>query len=75
MITDYYYKTGKKGVKGTVTEQDYTNRTERLKITPTLQENEDKEQHQRATTSHRKSNSKGATDRLRLYHNRKPRPR
>jgi hypothetical protein len=53
MITDYYYKTGKKRAKGTVTEQDYTNITERLNITPTLQETQDKEQHRRATTSHR----------------------
>ena len=55
MITDYYYKTGKKRAKGTVTEQDYTNKTERLKITPLKQENQDKEQHRRATTSHRKA--------------------
>ena len=55
MITDYYYKTAKKGVKETIKEQDTPQDKERLKITPLIQENQDKEQHRRATTSHRKA--------------------
>jgi hypothetical protein len=37
------------------TKQDTPQEKERLKITPLIQENQDKEQHRRATTSHRKS--------------------
>jgi hypothetical protein len=55
MLTDYYYKTVKKRAKETTTEQDTPQDKERLKITPTIQENQDKEQHRRATTSHRKA--------------------
>jgi hypothetical protein len=61
MITDCYYKTGKKGVKGTVTEQDYTNKTERLKYYTNITRNP---RQRAAPASHDKpqeSNSKGAT--------------
>jgi hypothetical protein len=76
MITDYYSKTTKTGVKETIKEQDTPQDKERLKIKPLKQETQDKEQHRRATTSHRKAIPKGgATDRRRLYHNRKPRSR
>jgi hypothetical protein len=54
MITDYYYKTTKKGVKETIKEHDTPQDKERLKITPLTQENQDIEQHRRATTSHRR---------------------
>jgi hypothetical protein len=40
------------------TGQDTPQDKERLKITPTIQEIQDKEQHRRATTSHRKANPK-----------------
>jgi hypothetical protein len=39
----------------TTTEQDTPQDKERLKITPLIQEIQDKEQHRRATTSHRKA--------------------
>jgi hypothetical protein len=58
MITDYYYKAVKRRAKETIKEQDMIHTPQdkgRLKITPTLQENQDKEQHRRATTSHRKA--------------------
>jgi hypothetical protein len=55
MLTDYYHKTAKKGVKEAIKEQDTPQDKERLKITPLIQENQDKEQHRRATTSHRKA--------------------
>jgi hypothetical protein len=55
MITDYYYKTAKTGVKETIKEQDTPQDKERLKSTTLIQENQDKEQHRRATTSHRKA--------------------
>jgi hypothetical protein len=55
MITDYYHKTAKKGVKETIKEQDTPQGKERLKVTPLIQENQDKEQHRRATTSHKKA--------------------
>jgi hypothetical protein len=77
MITDYYYKTAKKGAKETIKEQDTPQDKERLKITPLIQENQDPRQRA-ASASHDKSqesNSKGATVRRRFYHNRKPRPR
>jgi hypothetical protein len=49
-------KTAKKGVKETIKEQDTPQDKERLRIiTPLIQENQDKEQHRRATTSHRKA--------------------
>jgi hypothetical protein len=54
MTTDYYYKTAKKRAKETIKEQDTPQDKERLKIIPLIQENQDKEQHRRATTSHRK---------------------
>jgi hypothetical protein len=56
MTTGYYYRAVKKGVKETTTDQDTPQDKERLKITPAIQENQDKEQHRRAaTTSHRKA--------------------
>jgi hypothetical protein len=55
MITDYYSKTTKTGVKEATKEQDTPQDKGRLKITPLIQENQDKEQHRRATTSHRKA--------------------
>jgi hypothetical protein len=57
MITDYYAycKTTKKRAKETIKEQDTPQDKERLKITPLIQENQDKEQHRRATTSRRKA--------------------
>jgi hypothetical protein len=55
MITDYYSKTAKKRAKETTTEQNTPQDKGRLKITPTIQENQDKEQHRRATTNHRKA--------------------
>ena len=55
MTTDYYYKTAKNRVKETIKEQDTPQDKERLKITPLKQENQDKEQHRRATTNHRKA--------------------
>jgi hypothetical protein len=45
----------KKRAKETIKEQDTPQDKERLKITPLIQENQDKEQHRRATTSHRKA--------------------
>jgi hypothetical protein len=56
MITDYYYKTAKKGVRETTKEQDTPQDKERLKVMhiPLTQETQDKEQHRRATTSHRR---------------------
>jgi hypothetical protein len=45
MITDYYHKTAKKRVKETIKEQDTPQDKERLKITPLIQEKQDKEQH------------------------------
>jgi hypothetical protein len=50
MITDYYYKTIKKRAKETIKEHDTPQDKERLKTTPLIQENQDKEQHRRATT-------------------------
>jgi hypothetical protein len=76
-ITDYYSKTTKTRAKETIKEQDTPQDKERLKITPLKQEKQDKEQRA-ASASHDKSqenNSKGATDRRRLYHNIKPRSR
>jgi hypothetical protein len=77
MITDYYCKTTKKRAKEKIKEQDTPQDKERLKITPLIQENQDKEQDRRATTSHRKAIPKeqqiGAD--FRLHHNRKPRSR
>jgi hypothetical protein len=55
MITGYYYKTAKKRAKETIKEQDTPQDKERLKIKPLTQETQDKEQHRRATTSHRKA--------------------
>ena len=55
MITDYYNKTTKTRAKETIKEQDTPRDKERLKITPSKQEIQDKEQHRRATTSHRKA--------------------
>jgi hypothetical protein len=55
MITDYCSKTVKKRAKEATTEQDTPQDKGRLKITPKIQENQDKEQHRRATTNHRKS--------------------
>jgi hypothetical protein len=55
MITDYYSKTTKTRVKETIKEQDTPQDKGRLKITPSIQEIQDKEQHRRATTSHRKA--------------------
>jgi hypothetical protein len=55
MITDYYSKTTKTRVKEAIKEQDTPQDKKRLKITPLLQEIQDKEQHRRATTSHRKA--------------------
>jgi len=55
MITDYYSKTTKTRVKETIKEQDTPQDKKRLKITPLIQEIQDKEQHRRATTSHRKA--------------------
>jgi hypothetical protein len=55
MITDYYSRAVKKRAKETATEQDTPQDKERLKITPTTQETQDKEQHRRATTNHRKA--------------------
>jgi hypothetical protein len=55
MTTDYYSKAVKKRAKETTTEQDTPQDKGRLKITPTMQENQDKEQHRRATTGHRKA--------------------
>ena len=55
MITDHYCKTTKKRVKETIKEQDTPQNKERLKNTPLIQENQDKAQHRRATTSHRKA--------------------
>ena len=55
MITDYYSKTTKTRVKETIKEQDTPRDKERLKITPLIQEIQDKEQHRRATASHRKA--------------------
>jgi hypothetical protein len=42
MITNYYYKTAKKRVKETIKEQDTPQDKERLKITPLIQETQDK---------------------------------
>ena len=55
MITDYYSKTTKTRVKETIKEQDTPQDKKRLKITPSIQEIQDKEQHRRVTTSHRKA--------------------
>jgi hypothetical protein len=56
MITDSYYKAVKKGAKEPITtEQDTPQDKDRLKITPAIQETQDKEQHWRATTNHRKA--------------------
>jgi hypothetical protein len=55
MTTDYCYNTAKKRAKETTKEQDTPQDKERLKITPLIQEIQDKEQHRRATTSHRKA--------------------
>jgi hypothetical protein len=76
MITDYYYKTTKKRAKETIKEHDTPQDKEQLKITPLIQEK--KTRQRAASASHDKpqeSNSKGATDRRRLCHNRKPRSR
>jgi Flp pilus assembly protein TadB len=54
MITDYYSKTTKTRKKEAIKEQDTPQDKKRLKITPLIQEIQDKEQHRRATTSHRK---------------------
>jgi hypothetical protein len=76
MITDYYYKTTKTRVKETIKEQDrYTTRQRAIKDNTIKTRNS---RQRAASASHDKSqkrNSKGATDRLRLYHNRKPRSR
>jgi hypothetical protein len=77
MITDYYYKTAKKGVKETIKEQDTPQDKERLKITPLIWHTRNPRQRA-APASHDKpqeSNSKRATVRRRFYHNRKPRSR
>jgi hypothetical protein len=50
-----YSKTAKKRAKETTTEQGTPQDKGRLKITPTIQENQDKEQHRRTTTNHRKA--------------------
>jgi hypothetical protein len=55
IITDYYSKAIKKRAKETTTEQGTPQDRGRLKITPAIQENEDKLQHRRATTNHRKA--------------------
>jgi hypothetical protein len=55
MITDYCSKAVKRRAKETTIEQDTPQDKERLKITPTIQENQDKERHRRATTNHRKA--------------------
>ena len=54
-ITDYYSKAVKRRAKEATTEQDTPQDKERLKITPTIQESQDKEQYRRATTGHRKA--------------------
>jgi hypothetical protein len=55
MITDYYSKAIKKRAKERTTEEGTPQDRDRLKITPTRQETQDKVQHRRATTSHRKA--------------------
>jgi hypothetical protein len=55
MIKDYYSRAVKKRAKEITTEQDTPQDKERLKITPAIQETQDKEQHRRATTNHRKA--------------------
>jgi hypothetical protein len=54
VITDCYAysKAVKRGAKETTTEQDSPQDKGRLKITPAIQENQDKEQQRRATTGH-----------------------
>jgi hypothetical protein len=77
MITDYYYKTTKKRAKETIKEQD-TPQATRQRAIKDYTTNTRKPRQRAASASHDKSqesNSKGATDRRRLYHNRKPRPR
>jgi hypothetical protein len=54
-ITDCYSKAVRQRAKETNTEQDTPQDKERLKIPPTIQEIQDKEQHRRATTNHRKA--------------------
>jgi hypothetical protein len=72
MDWDYHTNHDKNEQIKTTTEQDTPQDKERLKITPLKQENQDKEQHRRATTSHtRKAIPKEQQiDRPRLYHNR-----
>ena len=55
MDWDYYTKHDENEQIKTTTEQDTPQDKERLKITPLIQEIQDKEQHRRATTSHRKA--------------------
>jgi hypothetical protein len=55
MVIDYYSKTVKKRAKEPTTEQDTPQDKGRLKITPAIQEIQDKEQHRRTTTIHRKA--------------------
>jgi hypothetical protein len=55
MDWDFYYHPAKKRAKKNTTEQDTPQDKERLKITLAIQETQDKEQHQRATTNHRKA--------------------
>ena len=55
MDWDYYTNHDENEQIKTTTEQDTPQDKERLKITPLKQEIQDKEQHRRATTSHRKA--------------------
>ena len=55
MDWDYYRTAPLMTQIKTTTEQDTPQDKERLKITPLKQEIQDKEQHRRATTSHRKA--------------------
>jgi hypothetical protein len=56
MEWDFYYKPAKKRAKKNLQNKIHHKQDkERLKITPAIQENQDKEQHRRATTSHRKA--------------------
>jgi hypothetical protein len=54
MDWDFYYHPAKKRAKKNYRTKDTPQDKGRLKITPTIQENQDKEQHRRATTNHRK---------------------
>jgi hypothetical protein len=56
MITGCYSpRTAKRRAKEATTDQGTPQDIERLKITPAIQETQDKEQHRRATTNHRKA--------------------